>query len=130
MFFFVEAVGLARIDDQIRLHSVTFQAAIEFLALAERVNGIGASLQNESRSFCALRMQERRTVEESGGLFVRDAPKPLVVRRMLLGAVLGNKIGHACSGNFGLEERSLRDGPFTQVATFGPAADSETIVSR
>src|SRR6266446_5446417 len=72
-------------------------------------------------------MQERRGIEKPSGLFVRDAPKPLVVRSMLFGAIFGNKIGHTCARDRGFEARSLRDGPFAHVAAVGPATDAETI---
>src|SRR5258708_18038725 len=95
--------------------------------MTERVNGIGVALQNKCRSFCVLQMQEWRAIEKSGRLFVGDAPEPLVVRRMLLGAVFGNKIGHASAGNRGFKARSLRDGPFAHVTAVGPAADPKTV---
>src|SRR5258708_12554922 len=66
-------------------------------------------------------------VQKASGLFVRDTPKPFVVRRMLFGAVFGNEIGHARAGDRGFEAGGLGDDPFAHVAAVGPAADSEAI---
>ena len=66
-------------------------------------------------------------IEKAFRLFVRNAPEPFVVGRMLLGAILGNEIGHAGAGNRGFEAGSLRDGPFGHVAAVGPPTNAETI---
>ena len=49
MFFLAEAVRLTRIDDQIGWDAVTLQPSIKLLALSERINRVGVTLQNERR---------------------------------------------------------------------------------
>jgi hypothetical protein len=46
VLFFVEAVRLARVHDEFSLDAIAFEAAVEFLALAWRIDGVGVSLEN------------------------------------------------------------------------------------
>src|SRR5947209_6470232 len=72
-------------------------------------------------------MDERGAVQESRDLFrfVREAVKPLVVGRALLGAVFGNEIGQACTRDGSFEARGLSNGPFGHVAAIRPAANGQ-----
>ena len=71
VLFFVKAVRLARIHNEFGFDAVALQAAIEFLALAWRVDRVGVSLKDQGRRFHILKMNEGRTVQESGDLFQR-----------------------------------------------------------
>jgi CBS domain containing-hemolysin-like protein len=58
----VKAVRLARVNDELGLDAVALQAAVEFLALAERIDQVGISLENQGRRFHILEMDEGRAV--------------------------------------------------------------------
>ena len=95
VFFFVEAVGLARVHNEFRLDAITFEAAVEFLALARRIDWVSVALENERWRLHILEMNKGGAVQESRDPFwlVRQAIEPLVVGRTLLGAVFGDEIG-------------------------------------
>jgi len=44
VFFLVEAVRLARVDDQLGLDAIALEAAVKFLALAGRNDWVGVTL--------------------------------------------------------------------------------------
>src|SRR6266478_1250278 len=46
VFLFMEAVRLARVHDQFGFDAVALEAAVEFLALARRIDGVGVALKN------------------------------------------------------------------------------------
>ena len=46
MLGFLKTVGFSRVGDEFGFDTITFQAAIEFLALAERVDRIVVALQD------------------------------------------------------------------------------------
>src|SRR5260370_7308697 len=129
MFFFVAAVRLARIDNKLGFDAVAFEAAVEFLALARRINGIGVPLKNQGRSLYILEMHEGRTIQESGDLFwfVGEAVEPLVVGRTLLGAVFGDEIGKAGARDGGLESRGFPDPPFPLLSAVHPPANGRLL---
>src|SRR6266478_6645333 len=129
MFFFVEAVRLARVDDQFRFDAVAFEAAVEFLALARRVDRVGVALKDQGGRFHILQMHEGRTVQEAGDLlrFVGEAVEPLVVGRTLLGAVFGDEIGQSRTGDCCLEHIGLRDRPLGHISTVRPSTDAEPL---
>src|SRR6267378_1867675 len=89
----VKAVRLARVNDELGLDAVALQAAVKFLALAERIDQVGISLENQGRRFHILEMDEGRTVQEAGDFFrlIRDAVEPLTVGGDLLGAICGDE---------------------------------------
>jgi len=62
----VKAVRLARVNDELGLDAIALQTAVEFLALAGRIDQVGVSLENQGRRFHILEMDEGRTVQESG----------------------------------------------------------------
>src|SRR6266850_7131268 len=89
VLFLAEAVGLARVDDHLGLDAIALQAAIKFLALAQRVREVHITLENERRCFGVPKLDERGTIEEAGDLFrfIRHAVEPFIVRGALLGAI-------------------------------------------
>src|SRR6266436_10363222 len=95
VFFFVKAVGLARVHNEFSFDTVAFEAAIEFVTLAGGIDSVRVTLKNQSRRVHILQMDEGRTVQESGDLFrlVRETVEPLVVGGALLSPVLGDEIG-------------------------------------
>src|SRR5713101_4691588 len=129
MLFFVEAVRLARIDDKLGFDAIALKAAVEFLALAWRVDRVGVALKDQGGRFHILEMHKGRTVQKSGDplWFVREAIEPLVVGRTLLGAVFGDEIGKAGARDGSLESRGLRDRPFRHVAAVRPPANGQLL---
>jgi len=53
MFFLAEAVRFAGVDDHLGFNPVALQAAVEFLALAQRVREVRVTLENKRRRFAS-----------------------------------------------------------------------------
>ena len=82
VLFFTETVRLSRVYDQFSLHAVALQAAIQLLALAEWIGGVGITLKNQSRRFRILEMRKRGTVQElQRGFLTRTARRRTTRRR-------------------------------------------------
>src|SRR6266403_854188 len=70
--------GSRGVDNHLGFNAVALQAAIEFLALAQRVGEVRVTLKNERRRFGVLKMDERGTVQEASDFlrFIRHAVEP------------------------------------------------------
>src|SRR5579872_5831278 len=126
VFLFSEAVTLAWVHDELRRDAVAFEATIEFLALAQRVDDVVFALQDECGGAGVLDVGDRRAAAEAFGFFVRETVEPFVVRWVVFRAVLGGEVGQAGARDGGLEARRLRDRPLGHVAAVGPAGDAES----
>src|SRR5438552_15379870 len=69
MFFFVEAVRLAGVQDEFSLDSIAFEAAVELLALTGGSTELGAPWKNRGGGFRILRWKNGRVVRNSAVFF-------------------------------------------------------------
>src|SRR6266852_5827768 len=130
MLLLMKPMRLSRINHKLRLHSISLQTAIQFLALPQRINRIRIALQHQRWRLRILQMHERRAIQKSLWLLPRNAVKPFVPRGMILCAKFRNQVRHPRARNRRLEHVCLRDRPLRHVPAVRPSSNSQLLRVR